>query len=244
MTTRRSDKYPPVARQAGALLLTERIQTPAGLARIAVTQYAFGTLCISLVGLGRDGAGKIVISIDPGESSSFATGEFVVQVGKEGAGHAPLLHRSPLFKQTGKSIPGVGEIWSLAGSAMLELKASLSRQISNVKFRAQVFFDVAVTEVRKTMLVAEFEHSGFTNHSPKGGVVWVIRQYCDRVGIPFCVQILEKNNAVIGVRVSKKGSQLDDHVGGMKAITVYETPARQITLRTQTPAAAGSSQSM
>jgi hypothetical protein len=61
-------------------------------------------------------------------------------------------------------------------------------------------YPISVTRSQARRIIALFEENGVSYHSPRGGTVWVITEYCQNKGIPY--SILHQTNS--GIRIQKE----------------------------------------
>ncbi len=215
------------------LILTERIKTSLGMLRVVLSSYqTSGLLSVELVSdiaPVTDGLAPVrtSLSVDPSEPAALKYGEFVVKPVPELMMKTFLA--SGLFTPTGKVIAN-REIWRLSGTALLEFNSAFapSKAASRASFPSHLFGRRHFDPASKQMLAAEFDKQGFTEHSPEGESVWVVREYCEQNRIPFVIYLVNKKNAVIGARVCKaelaKKIVEKNQAEGYAMVTVYESP--------------------
>ncbi|OGB25489.1 MAG: hypothetical protein A3I66_16035 [Burkholderiales bacterium RIFCSPLOWO2_02_FULL_57_36] len=221
------------AQLAAPLTLTERIKTPLGFLRVVLSNYQpSGRMLVELVldkpsADGGRAAATTTLSFEPQEPAALTHGEFAAR-----SVHQVMMKTfldSGLFKSTGKAIDG-GEIWCLSGTALLEFNSAFapSRAASRASFPSHLFGRRQLDPAGKQMLAAEFNLHGYTEHSPAGESVWVVREYCEQNKIPFVIYLVNEKDEVIGARVCKaelaKKIAAQNAAAGYSMVTVYESP--------------------
>jgi hypothetical protein len=221
------------ARLLSPLTLTERIKTPFGLLRIILSNYQpSGLMSVELTldkqpSAGGRAAPVTALSIDTTEEIELDHGEFVAK-----PCHELMMQTfldSGLFKAAGKTCNS-GLIWRLSGTAMLEFNSAFapSKAASRASFPSHLFGRRHFDPAGKQMLADEFDKQGYTEHSPSGESVWVIREYCERNRIPFVIYLINEKEEVIGARVCKaeiaKKLEAQNKAEGYSLVTVYESP--------------------
>lgn len=224
------DKLP---RLASPLTLTERIKTSLGMLRVVLSHYQpSGLLSVELLSDKASTGGEPVttrmsLSIDPSAPVALKYAEFIVKPVPELMMKTFLA--SGLFTPTGK-IFADREIWRLSGTALLEFNSAFapSKAASRASFPSHLFGRRHFDPAGKQLLAAEFDKQGYTEHSPEGESVWVVREYCEQNRIPFVIYLVNEKNAVIGARVCKaelaKKIVEKNQAEGYAVVTVYESP--------------------
>jgi hypothetical protein len=197
-------------RLATPLTLAERVKTPYGALNITLASYAeSGLMWVQLISNEAnaqkqlfEGAPATTLSVDMEKPVNLAPGEFIA--------HCPnpslkkSLLQSGLLEATGKEMPE-GEIWRLAGLALLEFMATLAPPItaSRASFPAHLFGHKPLTLEAKKKLIAELEENGYTKHSPNGASIWAVREYCVLNRIPFVIYFIKQDKTVLAARVCR-----------------------------------------
>lgn len=222
------------AQLAAPLTLTEKIKTPLGSLRIVLSNYQpSGRMSVELM-LDKQTPTKsgrsvpvTALSFDSQEPFTLSHGEFAAKPVHEVM--TKIFLDSGLFKSTGKVIAN-GEIWRLSGTALLEFNSAFAplKGASWPSFPSHLFGRKQLNPAGKKMLRDEFDVHGYTEHSPAGESVWVVREYCEQNKIPFVIYLVNENEELVGARVCK--AEFAEKVAALNAaagysmVTVYESP--------------------